>query len=89
MQDDTVKETTMADEALADVPMPRGREFNKFSLVHRVYYACRDGFSRLLLATLKDIDCEHDRKAIVDQNKKELLSLRNGLGCRRHATSGK
>ncbi|EDS34917.1 sex-determining protein fem-1 [Culex quinquefasciatus] len=67
MQDDTVKETTMADEALADVPMPRGREFNKFSLVHRVYYACRDGFSRLLLATLKDIDCEHDRKAIVDQ----------------------
>uniref|UniRef100_A0A8D8KEN4 Protein fem-1 homolog B n=1 Tax=Culex pipiens TaxID=7175 RepID=A0A8D8KEN4_CULPI len=68
MQDDTVKETTMADGALPEVPMPRGREFNKFSLVHRVYYACRDGFSRLLLATLKDIDCEHDRKAIVDQD---------------------
>lgn len=44
-----------------------GREFNKLSLVHRVYYACKDGFSRLLLATLKDISCEHDRKAIVDQ----------------------
>lgn len=45
----------------------RGREFNKLSLVHRVYFACKDGFARLLLATLKDISCEHDRKAIVDQ----------------------
>lgn len=50
------------------VPTPaRMREFNKLSLVHRVYYACKDGFARLLLATLKDISCEHDRKAIVDQ----------------------
>lgn len=65
-----VKETTgdIPEATAAPVPAgPRGREFNKFSLVHRVYYACRDGFSRLLLATLKDIECEHDRKAIVDQ----------------------
>lgn len=41
--------------------------FDKMSLVHRVYYACRDGFSRLLLAILKDIDCEHDREAIINQ----------------------
>lgn len=68
-EQELVKETTMMAEPASEVPVSgsRGREFNKISLVHRVYYACRDGFSRLLLATLKDIDCEHDRKAIVDQ----------------------
>lgn len=60
-------EAVMTKEA-SPVPSPeRSREFNKLSLVHRVYYACKDGFARLLLATLKDISCQHDRKAIVDQ----------------------
>ncbi|XP_055538273.1 protein fem-1 homolog B isoform X2 [Wyeomyia smithii] len=57
MEEDTVKEANL----------PRGREFSKLSLVHRVYFACKDGFAKLLLATLKDISCEHDRRAIVEQ----------------------
>lgn len=59
-------EDEMTKEVIPTSP-ERGREFNKLSLVHRVYFACKDGFARLLLATLKDISCEHDRKAIVDQ----------------------
>lgn len=59
-------EDEMTKEIIPTSP-ERGREFNKLSLVHRVYFACKDGFARLLLATLKDISCEHDRKAIVDQ----------------------
>lgn len=43
------------------------QQFNELSLVHRVYYACKDGFAKLLLATLKDIEDANDRKAIVDQ----------------------
>ncbi|XP_053689886.1 protein fem-1 homolog B [Sabethes cyaneus] len=57
----------MDEDSVEEVYRPRGREFSKLSLVHRVYFACKDGFPKLLLATLKDISCEHDRRAIVEQ----------------------
>ncbi|XP_058836327.1 protein fem-1 homolog B isoform X4 [Topomyia yanbarensis] len=51
------------------VPINRtvGRNFSKRSLEHHVYFACKNGFTKLLLARLKDIRCENDRKAIVEQ----------------------
>ncbi|XP_058464407.1 protein fem-1 homolog B isoform X1 [Malaya genurostris] len=47
------------------------RGFSRGSLVHRVYFACKDGFARLVLATLMRIKCENDRKAIVEQEIQE------------------